>query len=233
MADRSTFAVVVSKACNAWGVDHIDLYYQHRVDPSVPIEETVGAMADLVREGKVRYLGLSEASTQTLERAHNVHPITALQSEYSLWSREAEISALSTCERLGIGFVAYSPLGRGFLTGTIQTPEDFAANDFRRTNPRFMGENFSRNLRLAEAIKQMAREKGCTPAQLALAWLLARNKHIVPIPGTRHCARVDENLGALSLTLSPQELAAIEAVFPHDAAAGPRYWPEIMSTLNR
>ncbi|EBY2574790.1 aldo/keto reductase [Salmonella enterica subsp. enterica serovar Newport] len=215
------------------GVDHIDLYYQHRVDPSVPIEETVGAMADLVREGKVRYLGLSEASTQTLERAHNVHPITALQSEYSLWSREAEISALSTCERLGIGFVAYCPLGRGFLTGTIKTPEDFAANDFRRTNPRFMGENFSRNLRLAEAIKQMAREKGCPPAQLALAWLLARNRHIVPIPGTRHCARVDENLGALSLTLSPQELAAIEAVFPHDAAAGPRYWPEIMSTLNR
>ncbi|EHM2230469.1 aldo/keto reductase [Salmonella bongori] len=215
------------------GVDHIDLYYQHRIDPSVPIEETVGAMADLVREGKVRYLGLSEASTQTLERAHNVHPITALQSEYSLWSREPELSTLSTCERLGIGFVAYSPLGRGFLTGTIQTPEDFAANDFRRNNPRFMGVNFSRNLRLVEKIKQMAREKGCTSAQLALAWLLARNKHIVPIPGTRHCARVDDNLGALLLTLSPQEMTAIDMVFPYNAAAGDRYWPEIMSTLNR
>ncbi|ECG1190866.1 aldo/keto reductase [Salmonella bongori] len=215
------------------GVDHIDLYYQHRIDPSVPIEETVGAMADLVREGKVRYLGLSEASTQTLERAHNVHPITALQSEYSLWSREPELSTLSTCERLGIGFVAYSPLGRGFLTGTIQTPKDFAANDFRRNNPRFMGVNFSRNLRLVEKIKQMAREKGCTPAQLALAWLLARNKHIVPIPGTRHCARVDDNLGALLLTLSPQEMTAIDMVFPYNAAAGDRYWPEIMSTLNR
>ncbi|ECC8731894.1 aldo/keto reductase [Salmonella bongori] len=215
------------------GVDHIDLYYQHRIDPSVPIEETVGTMADLVREGKVRYLGLSEASTQTLERAHNVHPITALQSEYSLWSREPELSTLSTCERLGIGFVAYSPLGRGFLTGTIQTPEDFAANDFRRNNPRFMGVNFSRNLRLVEKIKQMAREKGCTSAQLALAWLLARNKHIVPIPGTRHCARVDDNLGALLLTLSPQEMTAIDMVFPYNAAAGDRYWPEIMSTLNR
>lgn len=215
------------------GVDHIDLYYQHRIDPSVPIEETVGAMADLVREGKVRYLGLSEASTQTLERAHNVHPITALQSEYSLWSREPELSTLSTCERLGIGFVAYSPLGRGFLTGTIQTPKDFAANDFRRNNPRFMGVNFSRNLRLVEKIKQMAREKGCTPAQLALAWLLARNKHIVPIPGTRHCARVDDNLGASLLTLSPQEMTAIDMVFPYNAAAGDRYWPEIMSTLNR
>lgn len=215
------------------GVDHIDLYYQHRIDPYVPIEETVGAMADLVREGKVRYLGLSEASTQTLERAHNVHPLTALQSEYSLWSREPELSTLSTCERLGIGFVAYSPLGRGFLTGTIQTPEDFAANDFRRNNPRFMGVNFSRNLRLVEKIKQMAREKGCTPAQLALAWLLARNKHIVPIPGTRHCARVDDNLGALLLTLSPQEMTAIDMVFPYNAAAGDRYWPEIMSTLNR
>uniref|UniRef100_A0A750KJ64 Aldo/keto reductase n=1 Tax=Salmonella enterica TaxID=28901 RepID=A0A750KJ64_SALER len=215
------------------GVDHIDLYYQHRIDPSVPIEETVGAMAGLVREGKVRYLGLSEASTQTLERAHNVHPITALQSEYSLWSREPELSTLSTCERLGIGFVAYSPLGRGFLTGTIQTPKDFAANDFRRNNPRFMGVNFSRNLRLVEKIKQMAREKGCTPAQLALAWLLARNKHIVPIPGTRHCARVDDNLGALLLTLSPQEMTAIDMVFPYNAAAGDRYWPEIMSTLNR
>ncbi len=177
-------------------------------------------MADLVREGKVRYLGLSEASTQTLERAHNVHPITALQSEYSLWSREAEISALSTCERLGIGFVAYSPLGRGFLTGTIKTPEDFAANDFRRTNPRFMGENFSRNLRLAEAIKQMAREKS-VPRTISAG--TAAGPQQAPRSHSRHppLRRVDENLGALSLTLSPQELAAIEAVFPHDAAAGP------------
>lgn len=215
------------------GVDHIDLYYLHRVDTQVPIEETVGAMADLVTQGKVRYLGLSEASTQTLERAHRTHPITALQSEYSLWSRDPEQATLALCEQLGIGFVAYSPLGRGFLTGAIQSPDDFDADDYRRHNPRFMGESFTRNLALVEQIRQMAADKGCTPAQLALAWVMARGKHIVPIPGTRRRANLDDNLGAFNVVLSADEMAQIEAIFPFNAAAGDRYHPDIMLTLDK
>ena len=215
------------------GVDHIDLYYLHRVDTQVPIEETVGAMADLVTQGKVRYLGLSEASTQTLERAHRTHPITALQSEYSLWSRDPEQATLALCEQLGIGFVAYSPLGRGFLTGAIQSPDDFDADDYRRNNPRFMGENFTRNLALVEQIRQMAADEGCTPAQLALAWVMARGEHIVPIPGTRRRANLDDNLGAFNVVLSADDMAQIEAIFPFNAAAGDRYHPDIMLTLDK
>ena len=215
------------------GVDHIDLYYLHRVDPQVPIEETVGAMADLVSQGKVRYLGLSEASVPTLERAHRVYPITALQSEYSLWSRDPEQSVLATCRQLGIGFVAYSPLGRGFLTGVIQSPDDFDADDYRRNNPRFMGENFTRNLALVEQIRQMAADKGCTPAQLALAWVLARGEQIVPIPGTRRRANLDDNLGALNVSLNADDMAQIEAIFLFNAAAGERYHPAVMQTLDR
>lgn len=214
------------------GVDHIDLYYQHRIDPNVPIEETVGAMAELVQAGKVRYLGLSEASAQTLERAYKVHPITALQSEYSLWSREPENNVLATCERLGVGFVPYSPLGRGFLTGSIQSPDDFEADDFRRDNPRFQGENFARNLQLVQQIKSLAKEKNCSPAQLALAWVLAQGDYLVPIPGTRRIKNLDENLGALDITLTEGELAAIDAVFPLNAASGGRYHKSVMHMLN-
>ena len=181
------------------GVDHIDLYYQHRVDPQTPIEETVGAMADLVRAGKVRYIGLSEASGATLERAHRVHPVTALQSEYSLWSREPETDTLATCRRLGVGFVPYSPLGRGFLTGAFRTPADFAADDYRRSSPRFQGENFERNLALVRAVEEIARQLGCTPAQLALAWVLAQGEDIVPIPGTKRPAIVEENLSLIHI----------------------------------
>ena len=209
-------------------VAHIDLYYLHRADRSVPIEDTVGAMAELVRAGKVRYLGLSEVSPQTLERAHRVHRITALQSEYSLWTRDPEDGALAACERLGVGLVAYSPLGRGFLTGALKTPDDFAADDYRRSNPRFQGENFRRNLALVEKVKALAHEKGCTPGQLALAWVLAQGPQIVPIPGTRRIHNLDENLGALEVSLSPKELAAIEAVFPPSAVAGARYGEEMM-----
>ncbi|AGW92415.1 aldo/keto reductase [Ralstonia pickettii DTP0602] len=216
------------------GTDHIDLYYQHRVDPEVPIEETVGAMAELVKAGKVRWLGLSEASAATIERAHKVHPITALQSEYSLWSRDVdEDGILATCERLGIGFVPYSPLGRGFLTGAIRSPEDFAEDDFRRTNPRFMGENFAHNLALVDKVRALAADKGCTPAQLALAWVLARGPQVVPIPGTRRVANLEDNLGALAVRLDARDLAGIAAVFPAGAAAGTRYAAQVMSLLAR
>ncbi|MFJ5429652.1 aldo/keto reductase [Pectobacterium actinidiae] len=215
------------------GTDVIDLYYQHRIDPTVPIEETVGTLADLVQEGKIRYIGLSEASATTLERAHRVHPITALQSEYSLWTRDMEAEILPTCERLGIGFVPYSPLGRGFLTGAIRSPDDLAADDFRRTNPRFSGENFAKNLQLVEKINQLAQEKQVTPSQLALAWVLAQGEHIVPIPGTKRRRYLEENVGALDVTLTKEELAAIDAIFPPDAAAGERYGKESMAALNQ
>lgn len=214
------------------GVDHIDLYYQHRIDPNVPIEETVGAMAELVQAGKVRYLGLSEASVQTLERAYKVHPITALQSEYSLWSREPENNVLATCKQLGVGFVPYSPLGRGFLTGSIRSPEDFDTDDFRRDNPRFQGENFVRNLQLVEKIKLLANEKNCSPAQLALAWVLAQSEYLIPIPGTRKIKNLDENLGALDIILTETELASINAIFPFNAASGSRYHESVMHMLN-
>jgi len=210
------------------GIDRIDLYYQHRVDPNVPIEETVGAMAELVRQGKVRYLGLSEVSGATLARAHRVHPITALQTEYSLWTRDPEQGALAACARLGVGFVPYSPLGRGFLTGAFRSPEDFAADDWRRSNPRFQGENFRRNLALVEKVRSLAREKGCTAAQLALAWVLARGEHIVPIPGTRQVRNLEENLGALEVHLNAADLEEIDAVFPVGSAAGERYAQQMM-----
>lgn len=215
------------------GTDVIDLYYQHRIDPTVPIEETVGTLAELVQEGKIRYIGLSEASATTLERAHRVHPITALQSEYSLWTRDMEAEILPTCERLGIGFVPYSPLGRGFLTGAIHSPDDLAADDFRRTNPRFSGENFGKNLQLVEKINQLAQEKQVTPSQLALAWVLAQGEHIVPIPGTKRRRYLEENVAALDVTLTKEELAAIDAIFPPDAAAGERYGKESMAALNQ
>ncbi|PLR47964.1 aldo/keto reductase [Chimaeribacter arupi] len=213
-------------------VEVIDLYYQHRVDPAVPVEEVVGTLADLVREGKIRYLGLSEASVSTLERACAVHPITALQTEYSLWTRDVEAGILAACERLGVGFVPYSPLGRGFLTGTLTSPEDLAADDFRRDNPRFSPENFSRNLALVEKVKTLAEEKGVTPAQLALAWVLAQGEHIVPIPGTKRRRYLDENIAALDVRLTHSELAAIEAIFPYHAAAGGRYQDHVMPMLN-
>ncbi|WP_437214637.1 aldo/keto reductase [Pectobacterium sp. LFLA-215] len=215
------------------GTDVIDLYYQHRIDPTVPIEETVGTLAELVQEGKIRYIGLSEASATTLERAHRVHPITALQSEYSLWTRDMEAEILPTCERLGIGFVPYSPLGRGFLTGAIRSPDDLAADDFRRTNPRFTGENFGKNLQLVEKINQLAQEKQVTPSQLALAWVLAQGEHIVPIPGTKRRRYLEENVAALDVTLTQAELAAINAIFPPDAAAGERYGKESMAAVNQ
>ncbi|WP_430293247.1 aldo/keto reductase [Pseudomonas sp. B1-22] len=214
------------------GTDHIDLYYQHRVDPSVPIEETVGAMAELVRAGKVRYLGLSEASAETLERAHKVHPITALQSEYSLWTRDPEENGvLDTCRRLGIGFVPYSPLGRGFLTGALKSPDDFAEDDYRRFNPRFTGENFAKNLQLVEKVGEMAAERGVKPSQLALAWVLAQGEHLVPIPGTKQRKYLEENVAAVALELSPAELAEIDAIFPAGAAAGGRYSEEVMRLI--
>jgi len=226
----------VRGACDAslkrLGVEHIDLYYQHRVDREVPIEETVGAMADLVSAGKVRHLGLSEPSAQTIERAHKVHAITAVQSEYSLWTRDPEDGILQTCEKLGIGFVPYSPLGRGFLTGAIQSPDDFAEDDFRRGNPRFQGENFARNLALVNKVRELADAKGCTAGQLALAWVLAQGEHIVPIPGTKRIKYLDENLGSVNVSLSGGDLAAIDAIFPRDAAAGARY-PEAAMRLLR
>ena len=215
------------------GVDHVDLYYQHRVDPKVPIEETVGALAELVRAGKVRHIGLSEASAQTLERACKVHPVAALQSEYSLWTRDPEREVLAACRRLGVGFVPYSPLGRGFLTGAIRSPEDFAEDDYRRFSPRFQGGNFARNLALVAQVKALAAEAGCTPGQLALAWVLARGEDIVPIPGTKRRKYLEENAGALAVKLSPAQVAALDAVFPPDAAAGERYPPNMMAALNR
>ena len=215
------------------GVDHVDLYYQHRVDPKVPIEETVGALAELVRAGKVRHIGLSEASAQTLERACKVHPVAALQSEYSLWTRDPEREVLAACRRLGVGFVPYSPLGRGFLTGAIRSPEDFAEDDYRRFSPRFQGGNFARNLALVDQVKALAAEAGCTPGQLALAWVLARGEDIVPIPGTKRRKYLEENAGALAVKLSPAQVAALDAVFPPDAAAGERYPPNMMAAVNR
>lgn len=217
----------VRSACDAslqrLGVDHIDLYYQHRVDKTVPIEDTVGAMAELVHAGKVRHLGLSEAGADTIRRAHAVHPITALQTEYSLWEREPEAKVFPLLAELGIGFVPYSPLGRGFLTGQLRTPEDFAPDDFRRHSPRFQGENFTRNLQLVDRVKELADQKKCTPAQLALAWLLAQGEHIVPIPGTKKRERLQENLGALDVELSAADLSRLNELAPAGAAAGARY----------
>ncbi|ARV61102.1 aldo/keto reductase [Nostocales cyanobacterium HT-58-2] len=217
---------------NRLGVDVIDLYYQHRVDPSTPIEETVGAMAELVREGKVRYLGLSEASARTIRKAHAVHPITALQSEYSLWTRDVEAEILPTCRELGIGFVCWSPLGRGFLTGQIKSSDDLASQDWRRNAPRFQGENFQRNLQLVKKLQTMAEQKQCTPAQLALAWLLAQGNDIVPIPGTKRQTYLEENIGALDLQLTGDELAQIDAIIPQGIAAGSRYPIALMQMVN-
>ena len=214
-------------------MDHVDLYYLHRVDPDTPIEETVGAMAELVTEGKVRFLGLSEAAPETLRKAHATHPITALQTEYSLWSREPEDEILATTRELGIGFVPYSPLGRGFLSGDIRSIEDLAADDFRRTNPRFMGENFQKNLDLVEAVKNLAQARGVTAAQLALAWVLAQGDDLVPIPGTRRIATLEDNAAAVDIALTPEDMAAIDAIFPRDAASGERYAPAGRAALNR
>ena len=216
------------------GVETLDLYYQHRMDPSVAIEETVGAMADLVKAGKVRYLGLSEASVATLERAHKVHPISALQSEYSLWSRDPEDNGcLAACQRLGIAFVPYSPLGRGFLTGSLKSPNDFAADDYRRLSPRFQGDNFAKNLLLVEQVQTLAAAKGVTAGQLALAWVLAQGDYLIPIPGTKQRKYLEQNVAALEVKLSPSELAALEAIFPASAVAGQRYAEESMKQLNR
>lgn len=214
------------------GVETLDLYYQHRMDPNVPIEETVGAMADLVRAGKVRYLGLSEASAATLERAHKVHPISALQSEYSLWSRDQESnSCLEACRRLGVAFVPYSPLGRGFLTGALKSADDFAIDDFRRFSPRFQGENFGKNLLLVEQVQTLAAEKGVTAGQLALAWVLAQGDHLIPIPGTKQRKYLEENVDALEVKLSASELDALQAIFPASAVAGLRYAEATMKQL--
>jgi aryl-alcohol dehydrogenase-like predicted oxidoreductase len=216
------------------GIETLDLYYQHRVDPDVAIEETVGAMADLVKAGKVRYLGLSEASAATLERAHRIHPISALQSEYSLWSRDPqENGCLATCQRLGVAFVPYSPLGRGFLTGALQSPDDFAADDYRRFSPRFQGENFKRNLRLVTQVQQLAADKGVSAGQLALAWVLAQGDYLIPIPGTKQRKYLEENVAALEIRLLPAELQALEAIFTENAAAGLRYPEAVMGQLNR
>jgi aryl-alcohol dehydrogenase-like predicted oxidoreductase len=214
------------------GVETIDLYYQHRVDPSTPIEETAGAMAQLVKEGKIRYLGLSEASPQTLRRAAKVHPITALQTEYSLWSRDPEDKILPTCRELGIGFVAYSPLGRGFLTGVLKNFNDLAPDDYRRSSPRFQGENFQKNLDLLRRVEEVAREKGCKPSQLALAWVLAQGNDIVPIPGTKRRTYLEENIGALNLELTANDLRRIDEGFPRDATAGARYPEHMMQLVN-
>jgi len=226
----------VRKSCEGslkrLGIDYIDLYYQHRVDPNTPIEETVGAMSELVKEGKVRYLGLSEAGPQTMKRAVKVHPIAALQTEYSLWSRDPENGVLQTCRELGIGFVAYSPLGRGFLSGRFKRFEDLAEGDQRRNWPRFQGENFQKNLDLAEKVAQIAREKGCTASQLALAWVLAQGEDIVPIPGTKHKKYLEDNAGALEVKLTPEDLRELENVFPHGAAAGTRYPEQMMRLVN-
>ncbi len=226
----------VRRSCEAslkrLGVETIDLYYQHRVDPATPIEETVGTMAELVREGKIRHIGLSEASPQTLRRAAQVHPITALQTEYSLWSREPEDELLATCRELGIGFVAYSPLGRGFLTGQFKRFEDFPQDDYRRNSPRFQGENFQKNLDLVHRVEQIAREKGCKPSQLALAWVLDQDKNIVPIPGTKRRKYLEENVAAIDLKLTAEDKRRIDEIFPSGAAAGLRYPEHMMNTVN-
>jgi len=226
----------VQQACEAslqrLRIATIDLYYQHRVDVEVPIEETVGAMARLVEQGKVRYLGLSEAGPKTIRRAHTTHPITALQTEYSLWTRDPEDEILGICRELGIGFVAYSPLGRGFLTGQFKKFEDIPATDYRRQSPRFQGENFAKNLKLVESIQLLAAEKQCTPAQLALAWVLAHGEDVVPIPGTKRRKYLEENLGALNVSISAPELARIDEIAPHGAAAGARYVAAGMQRVN-
>ncbi len=220
------------KSLQRLGVDHIDLYYQHRVDPKTSIEDTVGAMAELVQAGKVRFLGLSEAAPATLRRAMKVHPITALQTEYSLWTRDLEAEILPTCRELGIGLVPYSPLGRGFLTGAIRKVEDLAEDDWRRHNPRFQGANFTKNLQLVDAVRAIAEEKDCTPAQLALAWVLAQGRDVAPIPGTRSPERLAENCDATAVALSADDLARIEAAFPADAAEGLRYPEAAMASLD-
>jgi len=226
----------VRKACEAslerLGVDRIDLYYQHRVDPQTPIEDTVGAMSRLVEEGKIGHIGLSEASAGTLRRACGIHPITALQTEYSLWSRDIEDEILPACRELGVGLVAYSPLGRGFLSGQIRSIDDLDEDDWRRNNPRFQGDNFARNLELVDKVREIAGDKGCTPAQLALAWLLAQGEDVAPIPGTRSAMRLDENAAAVKIKLSIEERAAIDAILPPGAAAGTRYPEAAMQLLN-
>ncbi len=225
----------VQASCDAslkrLGIDTIDVYYLHRWDQITPIEETVGAMSELVKAGKVRYLGLSEVSAQTIKRAHAVHPISAVQSEYSLWSRDIEESVIPACKELGITLVAYSPLGRGFLTGQFQKFEDLSADDFRRNSPRFMGENFAKNLAIVDLLKRWAEERGITPSQLALAWVLAQNENIVPIPGTKRVSYLRENLGALTITLSKEELAELERISPKEAVAGLRYPEAMMKVL--
>jgi aryl-alcohol dehydrogenase-like predicted oxidoreductase len=226
----------VRQACEAslkrLGIETIDLYYQHRVDRNTPIEDTVGAMADLVRQGKVRYIGLSEASVATVRRAHRVHPITAVQTEYSLWTRDPEDGLLQALRTLDIGFVAYSPLGRGFLTGQIKRPEDLAEDDVRKQHPRFQGENFQKNLDLVARVEEIAKEHNCTPAQLALAWVLAQGDDIVPIPGTRHPQRLEENVGALDIVLSENDLRRIDAAAPKGVTAGDRYPEAAMRAIN-
>lgn len=226
----------VKKACEAslkrLGVDYIDLYYQHRVDKDTPIEDTVGAMAELVKEGKVKYLGLSEASANTIRKANEVHPISALQTEYSLWSRDVEDEILPACRELGVGFVPYSPLGRGFLTGQIKSFEDLAEDDYRRFSPRFQGENFQKNIDLVKKIEELAGQKGCMPSQLALAWLLAQGEDIVPIPGTKRRKYLEENLGALEVSLTQDELKQIDEIAPKGVASGDRYAQAQMSNLN-
>lgn len=226
----------VKECCDAslkrLNVDHIDLYYQHRVDPNVPIEETVGAMAELVRAGKVRFLGLSEAATETIKRAAAVHPIAALQTEYSLWSREPEVEIFPTVRALGIGFVAYSPLGRGFLTGRFKSPADLASDDYRRNSPRFQGENFQKNLDLVKVVEEIAASKDCTPSQLALAWTLAQ-EDVVPIPGTKRAKYLDENLGAAGVVLTAEDLGKLDALLPAGSATGDRYQPQAMQAVNK
>jgi aryl-alcohol dehydrogenase-like predicted oxidoreductase len=222
----------IDRSLERLGVEHVDLYYQHRVDKTVPIEETVGALKELVEAGKVKHIGLSEASAETIRRAHGVHPVTALQSEWSLWTRDPETNGvLETVRELGIGFVAYSPLGRGFLTGRFQSPDDFEEGDFRRNHPRFTGENFQRNLDLVERVQELAAAKGCTPGQLALAWVLSRGDDVVPIPGTKRRSYLEENAAAEDVELSPDELADLDAIFPPDVAAGDRYAD--MSAIDR
>ena len=227
----------VRSACEAslrrLGVEVIDLYYQHRVDTKVPIEDTVGEMARLKEEGKIRFLGLSEAAPETIRRAQAVHPITAVQTELSLWSRDAEAGVLPTCRELGIGYVAYSPLGRGFLTGQFKSPDDFPEGDFRKNHPRFQGENFDKNLDLVREVEKMAEAKGCTTAQLALAWVLAQGEDVVPIPGTKHVKYLDQNIGALEVRLSAEDLERLDAILPPGAAAGERYHAQGMATVNR
>ncbi len=226
----------VKSACEAslkrLGVDHIDLYYQHRVDKDTPIEDTIGAMAVLVKEGKVRFLGMSEASSDTIRRANKIHRITALQTEYSLWTRDPEAEILSTVRETGMGFVAYSPLGRGFLTGRFQSPDDFGENDFRKHSPRFQGENFQKNLQLVDKVKELAKSKGVTPAQLAIAWVLSQGEDIVPIPGTTKIKHIQENIKAVDLELTDDELQQLEEIFPMDAASGLRYPETAMKTVN-